>query len=62
MDSLPLLPLRADLAIIVADQLEHAKAMRALALSRGLPTDLINQTLLHLVALKREIAVAATPQ
>jgi hypothetical protein len=59
---LPLLPLRADLAAIVSNQLEQAEAMRALALSRGLPTDLINRTLLHLAALQREFAVSPTPQ
>ena len=50
MNPLPLLQLRADLSAIVADQLEHAEAMRALALSRDVPTNLIDQTLLHLVA------------
>jgi hypothetical protein len=53
MDSLPLLRLRVALSAIVADQLKHAEAMRALALSRDVPTDLIDQTLLHLVARQR---------
>jgi hypothetical protein len=49
-------PARVELAALVANQRKRIEALRALAIERGLPTDIPDELLRRVAELEREIA------